>query len=207
MESYAIETHWLLSLVLFAVIATVTPGPNNIMLLASGLNFGARRSLPHALGIIIGLPVMVLAIGVGLEYIFMAYPLTHQIIKVLGIAYLLYMAWRIAVTDAKISSGKGYSRPLTFVQAALFQWVNPKAWVMAMGAISAFTAIGAYTMNEVIVIALSFFGAAIMSTHLWIYCGVFLRNIVNNTRRRHWFNRVMGMLLFASILPMLETVV
>ena len=207
MVDYTLETHWLLSLALFAIISTATPGPNNIMLLASGLNFGARRSLPHALGIIIGVPIMVLAVGLGLGQVFVNYPAIHQIIKALGIAYLLYLAWRIATTDSKVSDKPSHSRPLTFIQAALFQWVNPKAWVMAIGAISAFTTIGAYTTDKIIIIALSFLGAATISTNLWIYGGVFLKPIVNSAHRRRWFNGVMGMLLFVSILPMLGTAV
>jgi len=124
-----------LSVLLFALVSTVTPGPNNIMIMTSGVNFGVWRTLPHYLGICFGFPAMVVAISLGLGKVFEAFPQLHLVIKVLGITYLLYLAWRIATTATEID-GEKTSKPLSFLQAAAFQWVNPKAWVMAVGALA-----------------------------------------------------------------------
>lgn len=126
------------AIALFAFSSGITPGPNNIMLMTSGVNFGIRLSLPHLAGICIGFPCMVLAIGLGLSAVFQAYPLLHLIIKYVGIAYLLYLAWLIANSSSRME-GKQTAKPLSFVQAAAFQWVNPKGWIMAVGAIATFT--------------------------------------------------------------------
>lgn len=181
----------------------MTPGPNNIMLMASGLNYGARRTVPHAFGIILGVPIMTLALGLGLGKLFALFPIVHQVIKVLGIAYLLYLAWCIAntkeVTGENLTEA---SQPLTFLQALLFQWVNPKAWVMVIGAISAYTSDN--FLIEVCIIALCFFFAAFFSTSLWTLCGAMLNKIITTTRYRTLFNRLMGILLVLSILPMVN---
>ncbi len=124
-----------LPIFLFAFAAAITPGPNNIMIMASGLNFGTVRSLPHLPGICFGFPVMVILIGTGLGVVFEKYPVLHEIIKVIGIIYLIYLAWRIANSD-KTSEAATPGKPFTFLQSALFQWVNPKGWIMASSAMT-----------------------------------------------------------------------
>ena len=188
---------------LFAVTMTATPGPNNIMLLTSSLNYGVKKTIPHGMGIICGVPVMVGAIGLGLGQVFESYPVIHKVIKVLGISYLLYLAWKIAMTDASTNAIKS-TKPLTFMQAALFQWVNPKTWVMSVGAISAFTTIGSNVSLQIVIIALSFLAAATTSTSIWVCCGYLLNRILNNNFQRKVFNIVMGLLLVASVLPIIS---
>ncbi len=188
---------------LFAITMTATPGPNNIMLLTSSLNYGIKRTIPHGLGIICGVPLMVCAIGMGLGQVFESYPVIHKVIKVLGISYLLYLAWKIAMTDVKPDTTKS-TRPLTFIQAALFQWVNPKSWVMSVGAISAFTTIGSDLSSEIIIIALSFLVAALTSTSTWVFCGYLLNRLLTNVFHRKVFNILMGLLLVAAVLPIVS---
>jgi threonine/homoserine/homoserine lactone efflux protein len=115
--------------VLFGVIAAVTPGPNNVMLTTTGLNFGIRRGIPHLLGICIGFPVMLALIGLGFGTLFQLYPILHEVIKIIGIIYLLYLAWKIASARGGVGE-VSQSKPINFWQSAAFQWINPKAWIM-----------------------------------------------------------------------------
>ena len=132
-------THDLLSgLILFAFVSSVTPGPNNLMLMASGANFGFRRSIPHMLGVALGFVFMVLLMGAGLAQVFDTWPLAHVALKFVSIIYMLWLAWKIA-NAAPIKARETQGSPMTFVQAAAFQWVNPKAWAMAITAITAYT--------------------------------------------------------------------
>jgi threonine/homoserine/homoserine lactone efflux protein len=189
---------------LFAVSMTATPGPNNIMLLTSSLNFGARQTIPHGLGIICGVPLMVSATGLGLGQLFVIFPVLHQVIKVLGISYLLYLSWKIVMSNTQLKP-RNVAKPLSFIQAVLFQWVNPKAWVMAIGAVSAFTTVGTKVPTEIAVISFAFLLAAITSTTIWVFCGVLLTQLLTNPRQRKIFNIVMGLLLVATVLPMLSS--
>ena len=127
-----------LALLLFAFVSSITPGPNNLMLLASGVNFGFVRTIPHMLGIGIGFLVLLLAVGFGLGAVLTAYPPIHTALKMAGGAYLLYLAWKIAMTRT-MGAATGTAKPMTFLQAAAFQWVNVKAWVMAVTAMSLYT--------------------------------------------------------------------
>ncbi len=125
----------LVAFVLFAFVSSITPGPNNTMLLSSGVNFGFNRTVPHMLGISCGFAVMVLAVGLGLGAVFKAYPLLYTVLRYAGAAYLLYLAYKIATSGPVRDTGGQEGRPMSFLAAAAFQWVNPKAWVMAIGAI------------------------------------------------------------------------
>ena len=132
------------ALCLFAVTTSVTPGPNNIMLLASGVNFGLRRTLPHTLGISSGFCVLLLSVGLGLGFLFTAFPPLQVALKIFGSLYILYLALKIAASRSlskqDAPTGSQPSKPMTFIEAALFQWVNPKAWVMAISSMSLYTA-------------------------------------------------------------------
>jgi threonine/homoserine/homoserine lactone efflux protein len=128
----------LVALIGFAFVTSVTPGPNNLMLLASGVNFGFRRTMPHMLGVGFGFMFMILVLGLGLSAVFVAYPVAHDALRVVGGAYMLWLAWKIANAGA-VGDGTSSGTPLTFLQAALFQWVNPKAWVMGIAAIASYT--------------------------------------------------------------------
>ena len=156
------------SIFLFAATSVLTPGPNNIMLMASGLNFGVRASMPHLLGICVGFPVMVILIGLGLGFIFARYPACHLLLKIAGVTYLFYLAWRIAQTSASEDEGKR-GRALTFWQAALFQWVNAKGWIMASSAIAAYTSAGDGMYSQILIISLIFFKESLIESE--IPCG------------------------------------
>lgn len=121
-------------LALFALVSSITPGPNNIMLASSGLTFGFRRTIPHMLGVNLGFTLMLVLVGLGLGTMFQQLPWLYTVLKYAGAMYLLYLAWKIAMSGP-LESGAQRGRPFTFMQAALFQWVNPKAWVMAVGVI------------------------------------------------------------------------
>lgn len=193
----------LLSVLLFALVSTATPGPNNIMVMTSGMNFGVWRTVPHYLGICIGFPAMVLAISMGLGTVFEAVPVMHQVIKVLGISYLMYLAWRIATTETELKED-GSSRPLSFWQAAAFQWVNPKAWVMAVGALATFTTVSGRVVEQALWIAAAFMVVAIPSVGGWMLGGAGLRRLLEKPAYRRWFNWTMGLLLVLSVIPMVS---
>ena len=189
-----------LPLVTFAVATAITPGPNNIMLTASGANLGFRRTLPHMLGVAIGFTIMVLAIGLGLSAIFERFPLIHQVLRYGGGAYLLYLAYRIATPLAGCGAAGWAS--LTFLQAALFQWINPKSWMMAVGAISAYTTVGGNLMLESVLIAVTFGAIGLPSTALWAGLGVAIARLLRTRWALRAFNIAMALLLVASLAVM-----
>ncbi|MBI6952317.1 LysE family translocator [Pseudomonas sp. B21-023] len=188
--------------VLFAFVSSITPGPNNTMLLASGVNFGVRRTIPHALGISVGFMVMVLAVGLGLGEVFKAWPPLYSILRYAGAAYLLYLAWKIATSGPMSGDTNGSRKPLGFWGAAAFQWVNPKAWVMAIGAITTYTPAQGYVFN-VIVIATVFALVNLPSVGIWVMFGSALRNLLRNPRAVVLFNVLMAVLLVISLYPLL----
>lgn len=191
---------FLLPVFLFATTAGVTPGPNNIMLMTSGLNFGIKSSIPHVLGICFGFPAMVILIGFGLGFIFELYPLLHEGIKIFGVLYLLYLAWKIANANANMG-GKQRSKPFGFLQAVLFQWVNPKGWIMATSAIAAYTSSGEGIYLQVLLVSLVFFIAGVPSMCLWLFFGASLKKILKTGRHQLIFNISMALLLVLSVTP------
>lgn len=191
-----------LSVLVFCFVTTITPGPNNIMVMASGLNHGIKKSMPHYLGISLGFPVMVAVIGFGLGAIFLQYPVIHQVIKVLGISYLLYLAWKIA-NAKKANSSESLKKPFTFLQAAAFQWVNPKAWVMAIGAIATFTNGDSNIQGQILFIIFAFVMACSICTGSWLVLGVALQKFLQNPKQLQYFNITMAVLLVLSIVPMI----
>ncbi|KFE46064.1 LysE family translocator [Pseudomonas syringae] len=194
----------LLAFALFAFVTSVTPGPNNMMLLASGVNFGFNRSIPHILGISSGFFSLVLAVGLGLGAAFKTYPLLYTVLRYAGAAYLLYLAWKIA-TSGPASDADGHEgKPQTFLQAAAFQWVNPKAWVMAVGAISTYTPLQGYFTNVVVISAI-FALINAPSVCVWAGCGSLLRNALRDPFWLRVFNGVMATLLVVSLYPLLES--
>lgn len=188
----------LLPFTLFAIAGSITPGPNNIMLTASGANFGFRRSLPHILGVCIGFPLMVLAIGLGLGRLFEEVPAIHVALKVAGSAYLLWLAWRVASAGSADPADAG-ARPLSFLQAAAFQWVNPKAWILAIGAISTFTRSGQDMAPQVLAIAAIFTVVGVPSTTVWTLLGVAIARVLTSRPALRAFNIIMGAMLALSV--------
>ncbi|MGL6244722.1 LysE family translocator [Pseudomonas sp.] len=192
----------LLGFALFALVTSITPGPNNTMLLASGVNFGFHRTIPHMLGITCGFFVLVVAVGFGLGAVFQTYPLLYTVLRYVGAAYLLYLAWKIAHSGPVSESEQGDSKPISYLGAAAFQWVNPKAWIMAIGAISTYTPMQGYFTN-VIVIAAVFALINLPSVSVWAGCGTLLRNVLKDRRWLRLFNWGMALLLVASLYPLL----
>lgn len=192
----------LLGFALFALVTSITPGPNNTMLLASGVNFGFNRTIPHMLGITCGFFVLVVAVGFGLGAVFQTYPLLYTVLRYVGAAYLLYLAWKIAHSGPVSDSEQGESKPISYLSAAAFQWVNPKAWIMAIGAISTYTPMQGYFTN-VIVIAAVFALINLPSVGVWAGCGKLLRNVLKDRRWLRIFNWGMALLLVASLYPLL----
>ncbi|WP_170419162.1 LysE family translocator [Ruegeria atlantica] len=190
----------LLALIAFAFVSSITPGPNNLMLMASGANFGFRRSIPHMLGIGLGFTFMVLLVGTGLVQLFDRYPVSYAILKIASVVYLLYLAWKIAhAAPAKDADATG--TPMTFLQAAAFQWVNPKAWAMALTATTAYTP--DQTLYAICIVALVFGAVNLPSVSTWTLLGQQMARILTNPRRLVVFNWTMAVLLVASLYPVL----
>lgn len=185
-------------LLLFCISSSATPGPNNIMMMSSGLTHGVRQSLGHYFGICIGFPLMVLAVGAGLSQLFILFPFLENVVKYAGIIYMLYLAWKIATSTADLNEVKK-SKPLTFFQAVAFQWINPKAWIMAVGAISTFSTLFPSHLLEVLSLAIIFFVIGIPCVGAWLVFGSLLKNILKDLRTQKIFNRTMAALLVASI--------
>jgi len=190
------------ALVAFAFVSSVTPGPNNLMLMSSGTNFGFRRTVPHLLGVSGGFVLMVVLVGAGAAWVFSAFPLAGIVLKTLSVAYLLYLAWRIA-TSAPPKDGKGGARPLTFLQAAAFQWVNPKAWTMALTAVTVHLPAD-QRWAGLVVIAVVFGAVNLPSVGLWTLMGVQLRKLLHRPRALRAFNITAAVLLVASLWPVLD---
>lgn len=192
-------TQTLFSFVLFALSATFTPGPNNMMLLASGANFGLRATGPHMLGISLGFPVMVVAVGLGLGAVFEAWPVLHDILRWVGGAYLLWLAWKIA-SAAGMGKAEDRGRPLTFLQAAGFQWVNPKAWIMAVSAFSVYAMPGMEPWAQALLFGAVFCAIAFPSCGVWAAFGTVIGRWLTSARALRAFNGVMAAMLAASVL-------
>jgi len=192
----------LLALALFAFVSSITPGPNNLMLMASGANFGFRRTLPHMLGIGLGFAFMVLMVGAGLIRLFEAVPATYTVLKVGSVVYLLYLAWKIA-NAAPARAGAAGGRPFTFLQAAAFQWVNPKAWAMALTAISAYTP--DRSLAAIALVALVFGAINLPSVSTWTVLGQQMARLLRAPRHLRAFNWTMAALLVASLYPVVWT--
>jgi len=188
------------ALCIFAFVSSITPGPNNLMLMASGANFGFRRSIPHMMGVALGFVLMLFLVGAGLVQIFDAYPVSYSVLKIVSVTYLLYLAWKIA-TAAPIQNRNAGGTPMTFVQAALFQWVNPKAWAMALTAISAYTP--DQTLGTIVWVGLIFGAVNLPSVGSWTVLGQKMARFLTNPARMVAFNWIMACLLVASLYPVL----
>ncbi|MDK1490368.1 LysE family translocator [Sinorhizobium sp. 7-81] len=196
------QSDTLLALFLFAFTTSITPGPNNMMLFASGVNFGFVRTIPHMLGIGGGFFVLLIAVGLGLGALLHSVPLIYTALKFAGGAYLVWIAWKIG-TSRSLGEGKASARPMTFLQAAAFQWVNPKAWVMAVSAMATYTSSDSYLLS-VLVVGLVFALVNVPSVSTWAGFGSALRQWLSEPSRLKWFNITMAVLLVVSLWPMLK---
>ncbi len=192
------------ALAAFAFVTVITPGPNNLMLMASGANFGFRPSLPHMLGIILGFPAMVLLVGLGVMRVFDLWPPLQSVLLVGSVLYMLWLAWKIAhaapPSDAP-EAGDTRARPLTFLQSAGFQWVNPKAWSMGLSAITLYAA--GRDLQSVLWVSGVYVAVGVISTTTWVVLGRELRRFLRDPRHLRVFNWVMAGLLLASLVPAL----
>ena len=190
----------LFAFIVFAVVMFITPGPNNIMVLSSGLIYGFRRTLPHIAGVTVGVAFMVGAVGLGLGTVFAAFPMLQTILKYAGVAYLVYLAAVIAMADPVLPDQAAGRGPMTFWGAAMFQWINAKGWVMVIGTITAYAAIASYPWNITIQVVLSLILGALSCT-AWAMFGSSLRPILSSRRTVRAFNIIMALLLLASLYP------
>jgi len=191
----------LLPLLSFAFVTSTTPGPNNVMLMSSGMNFGFKLSLPHMAGVVFGFPVMIVLVGLGLLQLFEKVPYSFMVLKMISLCYLLYLAWRIANTQS-IDSETKTTKPLLFVQAALFQWVNPKAWVMALTAISVYTP-ATRPLSSVFLVAFAFIISGTFSSLVWTLMGQQLKRLLSDPVKLRAVNILLALLLVATLLPLL----
>jgi threonine/homoserine/homoserine lactone efflux protein len=191
-----------ISLIAFAFVTSVTPGPNNLMLMASGTNFGFGPTIPHMLGVAGGFTLMIVLVGLGLAQLFEAFPVLRMGLKIISIAYLIYLAWKIVTSSAPKGSIESTAKPMTFLQAALFQWVNPKAWTMALGAVSVYVPPTNPIMGLLLVAAI--FGAINLPVvSSWALMGVQLRQFLQDPHRLRIFNITAALLLLASLYPVI----
>ncbi|MGR5538266.1 LysE family translocator [Vibrio campbellii] len=193
------EYHQLGALALFAFVSTFTPGPNNIMLMTSGANVGFKRTIPHMLGITLGFAAMLILVGIGLMGLFHAYPITHSILKILSLTYLLYLTYKIA-TSSKTEVKHNY-QPMSFLGAVAFQWVNPKGWSMALTAITVYSSGGSWL--DLAFIAGIFCLANLPSVTFWTAAGMQLQRWLTTSKRIKSFNYSMAALLLLSAIPMI----
>ena len=192
----------LMALVAFCFVGVMTPGPNNLMLMASGANFGFRRTVPHMVGVGLGMPILTLLVGVGIIRVFEAFPIVQTILTGLSVLYLLYLAWKIAnAAPPRQAGADDVGRPLTFLQAAAFQWVNPKAWFMALSAITLYA--GGRDPLAILWVAGAYCAVSSISTTSWTALGQQMRRFLGTPGRLRAFNWTMAALLMATLIPVL----
>lgn len=193
----------LLPYILYCIAMSGTPGPNNIMVMASGVNYGYWRTLPHILGVNIGFSVMLFVMALGLGTVFLAEPRLQLAMKVAGILYMLWLAWKIA-TASGVGENGAQGRPMTFLEGAAFQWVNVKAWFMVMGAIAVYAPQDFSPWQKALYLGTVMLIAGAAPTHIWTLFGVGIRRFLENPRALRAFNITMALLLVASLIPMLR---
>ena len=186
----------------FIMVATVTPGPNNFMLFSSGLNFGFKRTIPHILGVANGFALLLTCVGLGLGTLLEIYPLAFTGIKVLGALYMFYLAWKIA-NSGPLKVGEGRSQPLTYIEGALFQWVNPKAWVMTIVVASTYTNPDNFYLSLAIVVGVCGI-LNIPMVCVWPVFGTAMKRFLSDPKKLRIFNIFMAVALIASLWPMLR---
>jgi threonine/homoserine/homoserine lactone efflux protein len=201
----SVQTEILIALISFCFVTTVTPGPNNMMLLSSGVTWGFKRTIPHIFGISGGCAIMVIVLGWTVAGIASQSPLFYRALHILSTAYLLWLAWKIA-TSTGPNDAQAKGRPLRLIDAAAFQWVNPKAWAMVLGAIASFARPGHLT-TDVPLIAGVLVVVGLPCIALWAGAGTMLKGLLRDHRALRGFNIIMALLLVASILPGLRELV
>ena len=189
------------ALAAFAFVSSITPGPNNLMLMASGANFGLTRSLPHMMGVAIGFTVMIVLVGVGLMQLFDLWPASYEVLKYGSVLYLFWLAWKVANAAEPGRASEQGGNPITFLQAAAFQWVNPKAWAMALTAIAAYAP--TRDIGAVLLVSAVFGAINLPSISIWTLMGQQIRHILTSPARLRAFNWTMAALLILSVMPVI----
>jgi threonine/homoserine/homoserine lactone efflux protein len=189
------------ALIVFAFVSSITPGPNNLMLMNSGANFKFKKTIPHLLGVGIGFTLMIALVGLGVIKLFDSFPLSYDVLKVLSIVYLLYLAFKIANSTGNLDQKSSSAKPFTFIQAALFQWVNPKAWTMALTAISIYAP--SKSLSAVLFVAMVFGIVNLPCISAWVVLGQKIQVLLTDQRRLRAFNISMALLLILSLYPAL----
>ena len=192
------DSQYFASLLLFVFSVSVTPGPNNLMVTASGGNFGYWRTLPHIIGISVGFMMLLIAVGAGLGTVFMRFPALQIALKIVGAIYLLWLAWRIASAPVS-TNGEVVGKPLSAFQAFMFQWVNPKGWTMAITAVSAFAMEGAAMVWSLALITGAFTLVVFPVCSFWALLGQKVSLWLTSERAHRWFNRSLGLLTALSV--------
>jgi threonine/homoserine/homoserine lactone efflux protein len=190
-----------LAQVMFASVMAFTPGPNNVLLAASGVNFGFMRTMPHIWGVTVGFDVLLIAGAVGVGFLFHAFPALHTVIKIAGAIYMLYLAWKVATAHQGGAEDEAPAKPFTFMQAAAFQWINPKALIAVIGGIALYVRPGHEWIDFPVMLAVMTV-ATIGAVSLWTGFGVALRRFLRDPKRARIFNISMALLLVVSIVPM-----
>lgn len=189
------------ALALFALVSSITPGPNNLMLMNSGASFGIKKTIPHVLGVVIGFDIMVMLVGTGIMGVFERYPMGAEILKVASIAYLLYLSYQIATSTSAPEQTDAQAKPMSFLQAALFQWINPKAWTMALTAISVYAT--STDFKAVLFVTVVFGLINLPSVSVWVFLGKKMQSILTSQTRLRAFNMTMALLLVGSLYPVI----
>ncbi|MCF6343140.1 MAG: LysE family translocator [Devosiaceae bacterium] len=192
------DINFIIGFLLLAVPAFFTPGPNNLMLMTSSAKFGLKRTIPHAIGIFLGFPFMVFAIGLGLGEIFTLYPIIKTILKYLAAAYFLWMAYNLL--GIKIGEMVGAERPMRLYEAALFQWINPKAWAMGVSFVAAFVVAGEGFNWSIIWLTLGCLALSPFSTIFWMVFGQQLTALLKRTGTERYLGIILAALMIIAII-------
>lgn len=193
----------LFAFLLFSIATAGTPGPNNIMVSAAAANHGFRATFPHILGIAVGFSIMLLILGSGLAGPLAADPRLHNMLRWVGAAWMLWLALKIALADGALAGGTGRP-PLSFFGAALFQWINPKAWLIVLAIAATYTTAGQSLYRQVAILAVISFLVTIPCVGAWAAMGAGAGRFLMTPRRLRLFNIVMALLLVASLMPLLQ---
>ncbi|KGT91024.1 alcohol dehydrogenase [Erwinia typographi] len=195
------ELSLFLSMLGFLWVAAITPGPNNMLLTASGANFGFLRSLWLLIGIMIGMQVMLLMVAFGIGGLILLYPSLHLVLKIAGSAYLLWLAWKIGTAKyEKLETDNAPAAPMPFWQGGLLQLINPKAWLMALGAVASFSLAGEAYRGSVVAISIGMALVNVVSGLIWLGFGSLIGRILRSRRAWTIFNLAMGALTAACVL-------
>lgn len=193
-----------LALILFIISVSFTPGPNNFLLLSSGIKFGLRRTLSHIAGILVGFPLMLIILGILFHYISSIDPTLFYLFSYLGILYLLYLAYKIILSDSSIKDDPNH-QPISFLQAVLFQWVNPKAWIMILSVLSTFISPQDSYYEKLLIITALFILFGTLNCFMWASLGMFIKEKLSNKKHMRYINAALGLMLLLAVLQMIPS--